>query len=363
MTHMKLISGGILLAKNLQGSWLDITPQAHMNLSKDVFLENVTVKDIYTLISNNVCLQQILFYNFVDDVIRYIKNKDLPKDTKNRDDIKIEFIEIFREASYDPELNTLEFDEQPSIHGLSYPLTKNYQSYKAGQRISKGLDFIHLDTILETPITLNSQVFCATGNYLSHYDFSNEKTFERQRYSFLDILNAITVELSFHHNIFEKPEKNELFDENDLSFNDSTDEEKESSSTIENTFTFHKSKEKTLLKGFSIIDSSINKNILNNIINYLPNKTDINLFFNHILPNKIFLKEEFTGLNAYEYRHKAFGEDSTLLPSLIIKKTINENKSLLNIHHHHVEPELFCLIQEIGGLPITTEELFSLSLY
>lgn len=369
---MKLKTGGILYreeynSKNENYDLIDVTHEAYAYLHEFVELEDVSIRDIYTLISKHTAIKQILSHNYIEEFLNHIETDPQKenKSTPENPEAEIEFIEIYRNGYYDSELNRLEFDSVPSIHGLSHVLKKQCEHYLPGSRINWSLSFIPLGNILDLYIQVSSMIKCQQENHINHYDFSSTIKFERTRYTLFDILNAVTWELSFHgspeesketgdnlKNIVEQINENLDSESNSGEYSEHYEDEQEyepgenykKSVSFDEIFS-----QDELIHGFSFIDSKINKKNLNQLMHYLPNKVDVALFFGTVFPGKVMIQDVYSGLTAYEYRHKIFNADEKLILSKEMKDIISKNQGLRFSQESHIEDRLFELVEEMGS--------------
>lgn len=371
---MKFKSGGFLYkeeycSKKQEEILTEITSNAHEFLHENVEIENISVRDIYLLIKKNKVLQNIFSRNFIKEYISYIdsdkvKNAKPKEINKENPESEIEFIEVYRVAYFDDELNRLEFDNIPHVHGLSHILKKEYDGFAPGKRINWSLSFVPIEHLLDVKIKFNSLITCQQENNINHYNFSKPLIFERENFTLYELLNAITWEISFHGNPEESAEAGEHLKEIIIDVEQDLKDIKEG--ILESQDVFHSLDtlfaRNQFIEGFAFIDDCINKKLLDQLMHYLPNKIDVAAFFSLVFKDKIRLNEKYVGLNAYEFRHKMFKADDTLILSQEMKKFIENEQAISSFKAHVVENCFFDIVTQLGGT-IDKEQLFSLEVF
>lgn len=362
---MKLKSGGFLFKENYNSQTqkyqlTDVTSDTPCYLHEFVELENVSVRDIYKLVAKHKSLQDILKHNFIQEFLAHIEKH--PQSTAKVDpenpQASIEFIEIYRTAYYDEELNRLEFDNIPSVHGLSHVLIKEHEGFKPGSRINWSLSFTPITDIIDIPIKTLALVHTQQDNHLNHYNFSNPLKFERHRYTLFEIISAITWELSFHGSPEETQEAGEELKEIADEVHHLMEEIEEGNIEPNEVFTsiddlFPRDE---FISGFSFISEDINKKELNTLLHYLPNKVDVVMFCSIAFKGKLTLKPEYAGLSAYEYRHSMLKGDSDLILSNEMREIINKKQGLRSSNQVVAENAFYDILSNLGG-SITPEQL------
>lgn len=343
---------------------VDVTAVSHQHLSDIVTLENVTIRDIYSILAKNIILQELLTHNFVKEFIAHLATN--PTSPKRCDDPEadIEYIEVYRSAEFDEALNRLEFPARPSIHGMSMVLTREYDGFPIGQRINWSLSFKPVEHFIDKPIKVNTLVQAYTGNVLNHITLKNRLFFENPHFTFLDILNAITYELSFYGSPSDTQEISEDFydavDEIQEAIEDGSIEEIIAQQEIDDDEDiFNRQK---YIKGMSFVDSSVDKKEMNHLISFIPNKVDITVFFFQLFGNKIVLKEEFIGLTAYEYRHKIYEYDEDRLPSMEMINIISKKEGIRGSAETVIDDHLITSLEEMG-IHTTKEEILAMETF
>lgn len=365
---MKLKSGGLLYEeeynpKTKEYDLIDVTDEAPSYLHENVTIEGVTLRDIYTLVSKHPAIQETLKRNFIKEFLAYIAKN--PQSTAKVDpenpEASIEFIEIYRTAYYDEELNVLEFDSIPSVHGMSHVLKKEQEGFQPGTRINWSLSFTPVTDLLDLPIQFKSLVITQEENHLNHYNFTKPLTFNRHRYTLAEIINAITWELSFYGTPEDSAETGEQLNNVMDDVKDAIEAIEEGEIEASEVFISADSifPRDEFLPGISFISEEINKKEFNTLMHYLPNKVDVALFLGTAFPGKIFLKEEYIGLTAYEYRHKMQKADSELLLSEEMKGIINDKKGLRPPHFTFIEDNFYSIVENLGG-KITEEQIHNI---
>lgn len=371
---MKFKSGGFLYkqeycSKKQEYILTEITSSAHEFLHENVEIDGISVRDIYLLIKKNKVLQNIFSRNFIKEYISYIESDKVknakPKEiNKENPESDIEFIEFYRVAYFDEELNRLEFDNIPHVHGLSYVLKKEYDGFAPGKRINWSLSFVPIEHLLDLKIKFNPFITCQQENHINHYNFSKPLVFERENFSLYELLNAITWEISFHGNPEESIEAGEhlkeIITDVEQDLNDIKEGILESKDVFHSLDTLFSRNE--FLDGFSFVDDTINKKVLDQLMHYLPNKIDVAAFFSLLFKDKIRLNEKYVGLNAYEFRHKMFNADNTLILSQEMKKFIENEQTISSPKAHTVEDYFFNLVTQLGAT-IDKDTLFSLEIF
>lgn len=355
---MKLKSGGLLFKEQYNSQtkkyeMTDVTAEAPCYLQEFVELEGVCVRDIYKLVSRHTCLQEMLKHNFIKEFIHHIEQnpKSTAKVNVENPQASIEFIEIYRTAYYDEELNRLDFDNIPSVHGLSHILVKECEGFEPGSRINWSLSFTPVTDVLDIPIKTLSLVKTQQDNYLNHYNFSNPIKFERTKYTLFEILHALTYELSFNGSPKQTQEAQE-------ELRDMVDEvehlmQEVEEGNIEPSEVFVSLDELLpqgeLLSGFSFISEQIDKKALDKLLRYLPNKVDVVMFCSVAFGEKLKLKDQYVGLNAYEYRHSVLKGDAGLLLSKEMREIIDKKQGLRCTDKNMVEEEFYKTLAYLGG--------------
>lgn len=346
---MKLTSNGILYKSYYNSTtkkeeYENVTNKAYLYLRDEVTLEGVSVRDIYSLISKNEILQKILYNDFIDDFLQYIKEGHKPNPLRDmKGSIPIEKVEIYNVGYYCPELNRLEVSKIPHVHGLTKILTQECEGFPAGSAIEYSLSFVPLEELLDLEVVTNPIVKCDISNICHHYDFSTKFSFENRNYSLFEVINAITNELSFHGNPLQSAETSEKLAEIVEEFHNNPNFKTHSQEDIEDFFG-----DKPLLKGFSFIDDSIDKKSLNTFMSFLPNSIDICEFFHTLLKDKVVIDQSVMGYNAYEYRHKMHGSPKDMAVSSEMKNIIAKKESLRSNIPVKYEKALFTYAKKLG---------------
>lgn len=356
---MILKSGGFLFQEKYnsittQQEFIDVSSMAHIYLNDLIELDNFTLRDAYTLLEKNSILQQIFSNNFVTQYIEHFKTIPVKTYEKPLLENSLAQLQIFRRGSYNYELNRLEFMDVAEFEGCSSTLTKPYEDFPIGSKIPICLDFMDYSKFLDLPISFNPLVSCNIDAYLNHSSFSKPLLFERTEFNLFETLSAITNEIA----ISGEPNKNLEIKEKIINIikeqHDNLEVHNISGDELQQMFDLNE-----YIKGFSFIDKSIDKDILNNVVSFLPNKIDIALFFYTFFPKKIILHSQYIGLTAYEYRHSVLNECPSLLLSQEMRQIINNNQGIKSSDYIYFDP-LFYEFMASLNIHITQKDIASL---
>lgn len=347
---------------------VDVTNKAFQFLSAKTKLENVTVRDVYSLIAKNPIIQEILHHNFVKEFIAHISlNKPKLKVEDKDPETEIEYIEIYRGAEFIEALNRIDFAPIPHMHGMSQILTREYEGFPIGQRIPWSVSFRPVEDLLDKKIVINSIVRAQNGGGIDHIVIKKHLTFDCPGYTLLDILNAITYELSFYGTPDDAQEvgdsvkdmgeqlkdaiDNGTIDELLEAQNDDDEDEENAILEIESLLG-----RTAYVSGFTHIDNSINRKELEHMIAFIPNRVDISIFFYQLFGEKLILKSELIGLTAYEYRHKMRNYSDEYLPSMEMINIIAKKEGLRGSTPTYIDDLLFEYLTDMG-VTVTEDEI------
>ncbi len=170
----------------------DITEVSPYHLQNMCELDSdVTLKDVFLIIQKNIDIYKIIINNNVELFLEEGFND--PKEYINKYDPEgVEYLQLSKSINW----NDASSITHCTLFGIGYELKEDYDIHKSGNRISWAIDLEPVNTYINYPLKLKTDVELVEFPYSDLTKLNNE--YEEHAFTLFDILYWIIYELSFY---------------------------------------------------------------------------------------------------------------------------------------------------------------------
>lgn len=363
----KLVSGGRLLTLAASGedNWVDITEKAHIELGNYVTLEDVTVRDIFTLIKGSPILRAILVPDFIEDFLAHMEKFPDPVIVPRKvDEPNIEYLEICHNAEYDKFRNSVCLCEVPYLHGMSEIVTPEManEHYPVGRRVGFAIEFRKFEELLDLPVRFNGHTTLEQSSlYSVGCDNYKAKVVDIPVIKLLDAIRAVTFEVSFLGSPSDVDAERESLEHIVGQVNE-LKEAVASGKSIEEIFVGDKGIVEhnslsldeifgsSVISGVVVFDEAVDTLCLPGILDNLPDYVIVDKFLKKHFGDKVKVKDGFEGLCAYGYRYVVVNEGKRNFEAVDEKmlKKVKEGLGLAGHNWKTIYPDTLTNLRHFG---------------
>lgn len=264
-------------------------------LFQNIYIESLTIRDIFNFYIDYPELDYLFKKYDIQNILKIYK-----KHNETIVNANYEYIELSMGCNFSDYTNELSNREILDVFTVSPVLKNDMDEHKKGDRIKIDVSYANFQSLYDLPIITNT--FCQSYNndiYSTNYALKGP-SYNIKCFTLGQILNSIFYHMSFFN---EGNVGLELIEDLKVVINDLIDEQENKNKqelTVLNDITdligF------SYILGFVIHDDTIDKRKLERLMFEVPNHVDISEFIYTCFKEKISIREDLVGLNAYEFR-------------------------------------------------------------